>query len=153
VNLSKLQVDCLKAMGIPLWQLREPQDATEAVEQQLVQPSMPQILSESAPNNSVPVTKPIPKAILKPLLAAESLAVPELTQVAQPPLLVAQLEQALSYCKKQSQQPATLSWSIDDSLTQIIKKDNQLSLPNLTQVFASASLKRQLWQLISHPSE
>jgi len=140
-------------MGIPLWQLREPQDDTEAVEQQLAQPSMPQILSESAPNITVPVTKPIPKAILKPLLAAESLAVPELTQVVQPPLLVAQLEQALSYCKQQSQQPATLSWSIDDSLTQIIKKDNQLSLPNLTQVFASASLKRQLWQLISHPSE
>ncbi|NRA55106.1 MAG: DNA polymerase III subunit psi [Gammaproteobacteria bacterium] len=137
MNLSKLQVDCLKAMGIPLWQLREPQDAT------------------------APVSKPI----LKPLLAPEILAVPKLKQVVQPPLLVAQLEQALSYCQKQSQQqsqrqtkqqtkqPAKLSWTIDDSLTQIIKKDNQLSLPNLTQVFASASLKRQLWQLISHPSE
>jgi hypothetical protein len=112
VNLSKRQVDCLKAMGIPLWQSRA-------------------------------------KITTEPPVTVE----PQAELAVQPPLLIAQLEHAITYCRKHGNGAIELSWKIDDKLEQIELANSQLSLPNLTKVFANAKLKQQLWSLIHHANK
>jgi len=141
-------------MGIELWQSRLPLASFARLNSEISPELITEQSPDKSPEKSIQETAPEYRTIAAPPAAVST--------TVQPPLLVAQLERALAYCQQQTnetnetnetRQSSTLSWLIDDSKTEIIREQNQLTLPNLTQVFASASLKRQLWQLISHTSE
>ena len=135
MDLSQQQVDCLNAMGIELLQSKtmvsEPIIAVAPV-------------TESGAAES---------GVAESGVAEYSVTVPAVAIAAeQSPQLITQLEQAISYCQQHNKKAVELSWQVDVTLEQIQLKDHQLALPNLATVFASTSLKRQLWQLIHQAS-
>ena len=134
MDLSQQQVDCLNAMGIELLQsktmVREP------------------IIAGATAGSGVAES-----GVAESGVAEYSVTVPALTIAAeQSPQLITQLEQAISYCQQHNKKAVALSWQVDVNLEQIQLNDHQLALPNLATVFASTSLKRQLWQLIHQAS-
>ena len=135
MDLSQQQVDCLNAMGIELLQSKT---------------------MVSAPISAVaPVTESgaAESGVAESGVAEYSVTVPAVAIAAeQSPQLITQLEQAISYCQQHNKKAVELSWQVDVNLEQIQLKDHQLALPNLATVFASTSLKRQLWQLIHQAS-
>ena len=135
MDLSQQQVDCLNAMGIELLQSKtmvsEPIIAVAPV-------------TESGAAES---------GVAESGVAEYSVTVPAVAIAAeQSPQLITQLEQAISYCQQHNKKAVELSWQVDVTLEQIQLKDHQLALPNLATVFASTSLKRQLWELIHQAS-
>jgi hypothetical protein len=126
-------------MGIQLWQSRVTITDTESPELA----AKPELVQEL-------IQEPTPKFEVK--AAAKSDQVQN-QPVTQPPLLVAQLERAIDYCHQQAKQPVKLSWVVDHNLSQIERADNQLLLPDLTKVFTTPTLKKQLWHHIHHRTE
>lgn len=134
MDLSQQQVDCLNAMGIELLQSK-----TMVSEPIIAVATAGSGVAESG--------------VAESGVAEYSVTVPALTIAAeQSPQLITQLEQAISYCQQHNKKAVALSWQVDVNLEQIQLNDHQLALPNLATVFASTSLKRQLWQLIHQAS-
>ncbi|NRA84387.1 MAG: hypothetical protein HRU22_11650 [Gammaproteobacteria bacterium] len=140
MDLSQQQVDCLNAMGIELLQSK-------------TMVSEPIIAVATAAESRVTESGAAESGVAESGVAEYSVTVPAVAIAAeQSPQLITQLEQAISYCQQHNKKAVELSWQVDVTLEQIQLKDHQLALPNLATVFASTSLKRQLWQLIHQAS-